>query len=158
MTVRTAPMEARTLTNSLGETFRLSSGLIHQTPLVIKSAWVQRVPEPTTSSLFGIGGVCCFLKRRHRSQLRVTAGVLARPCKETQRVLVVSSSSKYWATTGVYQHSRAIGSTPKPAAARCEVQIATLDSPIDLVTSEQKAIAERSSQPRRRPAFPVPSD
>ena len=62
------------------------------------------------------------------------------------------------ATTGVYRHSRAIGSTPKPAAACYEVQIATLDSPIDPVTSEQKAIAEPSSQPRRRPALPVPSD
>src|SRR4029450_10553564 len=61
-------------------------------------------------------------------------------------------------TTGVYRHSGAIGSTPKPAAACYEVQIATLDSPIDPVTSEQKAIAEPSSQPRRRPALPVPSD
>jgi hypothetical protein len=63
-----------------------------------------------------------------------------------------------YATIGVYRHSRAIGSTPKPAAACYEVQIATLDSPIDPVTSEQKAIAEPSSQPRRRPALPVPSD
>jgi len=34
----------------------------------------------------------------------------------------------------------------------------TYDHAIDPVTSEQKAIAAPSSQPRRRPALPVPSD